>query len=61
MDLARRFQSAQETLTDTDGKFSLEAAPGIDWNLFTVLKEPDVLIFKPGYGPLAKRDLGTER
>ena len=54
MDLVRRFQSAQETLTDADGKFSLEAAPGIDWNPFTyVLKEPDVVIFKPGYGPLA--------
>jgi hypothetical protein len=59
MDLARRVQNAQETLTDVDGKISLEAAPGI---LFTyVLKEPDVLKFKPGYGPLAKRDLGTER
>jgi hypothetical protein len=54
MDLVRRFQNAQETLTDVDGKFSLEAAPGIDWNLFTyVLIGPDVLIFKPGYGPLA--------
>jgi hypothetical protein len=54
MDLARRFQSAQETLTDADGKFSLEAAPGIDWNPFTyVLKEPDIVIFKPVYGPLA--------
>jgi hypothetical protein len=54
LDLVRRFQSAQETLTDTEGKFSLEAAPGIDWNPFTyVLKEPDVVIFKPGYASLA--------
>jgi hypothetical protein len=54
MDLVRRFQSAQETLTDADGKFSLEAKLGIDWNPFTyVLEEPDVVIFKPGYAPLA--------
>lgn len=53
MEGTRRFQSAQETLTDADGKFSLEASPGIDWNPFThVRKEPDVVIFRPGYAPL---------
>jgi hypothetical protein len=55
----RRFQSAQETLTDASGRFSLEASPGIDWHPLThVLKEPYIVIFKPGYqspllGPFA--------
>jgi hypothetical protein len=53
MDVVRRFQSAQETLTDRNGKFSLEASPGIDWNPITyILKEPELVIFKPGYEPL---------
>lgn len=55
----RRFQSAQETLTDASGRFSLEVSPGIDWHPLThVLNEPYIVIFKPGYnspilGPFA--------
>ena len=54
MDRVRSFQSAQETVTDADGKFSLEVSPGIDWNPFTtILKENDVVIYNPGYRPFA--------
>jgi hypothetical protein len=53
MDRTYTFHSAQETLTDKEGKFSLEVAPGIDWSPFThVLKEPEVVVFKPEYKPL---------
>lgn len=53
MDRTRPFHSAQETLTDSDGKFALEASPEIDWNPFTyVRKPPDVVIYKPEYAPL---------
>jgi hypothetical protein len=46
------FQSAQETVTDAQGKFSLEVSPGIDWSPFTtVVKEHSLIIFKPGYAP----------
>jgi hypothetical protein len=46
------FQSAQETLTDAEGKFSLEAAPGVDWNPFTtIVKKPRLVIYQPRYWP----------
>jgi len=48
------FQNAQETVTDANGKFSLEVSPGIDWSPFTtVVKEQVTVIYKPGYGPFA--------
>ena len=48
----RDFLSAQETVADTDGKFSLVASPGIDWSPFTyVEKEPKIVIYQPGYEP----------
>ena len=54
MERTRSFLSAQEALTDGDGKFSLLASPEIDWNPFTtVRKPPQVVIYKPGYAPLA--------
>jgi hypothetical protein len=46
------FHRAREVLTDAEGKFAVNAAPGIDWFPFTyVVREPRVVIFKPGYGP----------
>ena len=52
MDGPQYFHKAVEALTDAEGKFSVDASPGIDWNPFTyVLKEPRIAIFKPGYGP----------
>ena len=51
MDGPRYFQNAVEVLTDAEGKFSVDAGPGINWNPFTyLLKRPHILIFKPGYG-----------
>lgn len=48
----RDFLSAQETVTDSEGKFSLHVSPGIDWNPFTyVRKEPKIVIYQPGYEP----------
>lgn len=56
MDRARTFHSAQETLTDIEGKFFLEVSAGVDWHpLFYVVKEPDIVIYQPGYGPLSPK------
>jgi len=46
------FQSAQETVTDAEGKFSLEVSPGIDWSPFTtVVKKHRLVIYQPRYRP----------
>jgi hypothetical protein len=47
---------ATEVLTDAEGRFSIDASSGINWNPLTrVLKRPEidpvVVIFMPGYGP----------
>ena len=52
MDGPEYFHQAKEVLTDAEGKFSVNASPGIDWDPFTfVLKDPSIAIFKPGYAP----------
>jgi hypothetical protein len=66
MDGPLYFHNAKEVLTDANGTFSVDAAPGINWNPFTrVMKDPNIsridpdnpgiypviVIFKPGYGP----------
>jgi hypothetical protein len=52
MDGPQYFHNAFEVLTDVEGKFSITADPGIDWNPLTfVLRRPSIAIFKPGYGP----------
>ena len=66
MDGPLYFHNAKEVLTDAEGKFSVDASPGINWNPLTrVMKDPNiyridpddpgiypvVVIFKPGYGP----------
>lgn len=53
MDGPTYFHDAKEVLTDAKGEFSLDGSPAIDWNPFTyLLKQPDIVIYKPGYGPL---------
>jgi hypothetical protein len=47
------FHNARETLTDSEGRFSLDASEGINWNPFTFVQEPRIIIYHPGYGPLA--------
>lgn len=52
MDGPQYFHNGREVLTDAEGKFSVDASPGIDWNPLTyILKDPSIAIFKPGYGP----------
>ncbi len=49
----RYFHSAQETVTDSEGKFELLVSPGIDWNPFTfVINEPTIIVYQPGYEPV---------
>jgi hypothetical protein len=55
------FQSAQETVTDAEGKFSLEVTPGIDWNPFTtVVREHRIVIYQPGYWPFTPSRIPKE-
>jgi len=53
MDAPEYFHDAKEAITDAQGKFMLDASPAIDWNPFTVIKQPNVVIFQPGYEPFA--------
>ncbi|MGH7825038.1 MAG: hypothetical protein ACREQ7_07655 [Candidatus Binatia bacterium] len=47
------FHEAKETLTDSQGKFSMDVSPGIDWNPLTYIESPPTtIIYKPGYRPL---------
>jgi len=48
----RDFQSAQETVADSEGKFSLVVSPGSNWNPFSYIRqEPTIVIYQPGYEP----------
>lgn len=53
MDPPEYFHDAKEALTDAQGKFRLEASPAINWNPFMAIKDPNIVIFKPGYEPFA--------
>jgi hypothetical protein len=47
------FHSAQETVTDSQGKIFLLVSVGTDSSPLTyVIKEPQVIIFQPGYDPV---------
>jgi hypothetical protein len=45
--------AVKETVTDTSGRFVMSAWRGIDWNPFTYVLVPEIVIYKPGYEPLA--------
>jgi hypothetical protein len=47
------FFAVRETMTDFAGHFEVEDSPGIDWNPTTTVTLPMVVIYKPGYEPLA--------
>lgn len=48
------FHNAKETLTDAEGKFSLDSSRGIDWNPFTYIQYPPrIIAFYPGYRPFS--------
>jgi hypothetical protein len=47
------FHNAREVLVDAEGRFSVNADPGRNWNPFRYMyKYPTVIIFKPGYAPV---------
>lgn len=48
MDGVKDFHEARETLTDVEGRFSIDATPR--WALRAVDRRPEVIVFKPGYG-----------
>ena len=55
MDGPQYFHKAFEVLTDANGRFFVDASPGIDWNPLTyVLKNPSIVIFSPGFGPFPR-------
>jgi len=45
--------AVKETVTDTSGRFAMSAWRRIDWNPFTYVEVPQIVIYKPGYEPLA--------
>ncbi len=52
MDGPQYYHNARETLTDVEGKFSVDSSPGVNLNPFTrLVEQPRIMIFKPGYGP----------
>ena len=60
MDGPRYFHEAKETLTDANGKFSLDVSPGIDWSPFTYIESrPNIIVYKPGYRPLIDATLSA--
>jgi len=55
------FHRAEEALTDSEGRFTLNASSGIDVNPFTyVLRDPRIVIFKPGYGPFPRAHVSSK-
>jgi hypothetical protein len=48
MDGVKDFHEARETLTDAEGRFSIDATPR--WALRAVDRRPEIIVFKPGYG-----------
>jgi hypothetical protein len=53
MDGPAYFHDTKEALTNGEGLFSIDSRPRIDWNPFTYVPPPMVIVFKPGYEPLA--------
>jgi hypothetical protein len=58
------FHNARETVTDGEGKFSLDSSPGIDWNPLTYVDQaPYIVVFYPSYRPFTDaypEDIGVK-
>jgi hypothetical protein len=54
------FHDAKEALTDAQGFFSIDYRRRIDLNPFTCVERPMVIVFKPGYEPLAPGSPATK-
>jgi hypothetical protein len=52
MDGPEYFHDAHETVTDTDGRFRVSCWRKPDWNPFTYVRRPLLVVFKPGYQPI---------
>ncbi len=52
-DAPEHLQAVKETVTDSAGRFAVSTWRGIDWNPSTHVKPPIIVIYKPGYEPLA--------
>lgn len=52
-DAPEHLHAVRETVTDASGRFAVSAWRGIDWNPSTHVKPPIIVIYKPGYEPLA--------
>jgi hypothetical protein len=52
------FLNAQETVTDSNGNFTLQASSGLNWEPYTTISEPWIVMYQPGYEPLTKHNFG---
>ncbi len=50
------FHAAKETMTDEAGRFATSAARKIEWNPFTRVDVPQIVIYRPGYEAFSPRD-----
>ena len=50
----REFLNAQETVTDSKGDFTLTVSAGFNRQLFTLVSDPWIVMYQPGYEPLVK-------
>jgi len=46
-------QNVQEAVTDAEGRFSVNASPGINWNPLTYLRRLQLVVVAVGYEPAA--------
>jgi hypothetical protein len=53
MDGPAYFHDAHETVTDADGRFRVSCWRKPDWNPFTYVRRPFLVVFKPGYEPVS--------
>jgi hypothetical protein len=51
----REFLNAQETVTDSDGNFTLPVSAGLNRQLFTLVSDPWIVMYQPGYEPLMEK------
>src|SRR5436190_4736834 len=52
-DAPETLHAIKETTTDAIGRFAVSTWRGIDWNPFTHVLAPTIVIYKPGYEPLS--------
>lgn len=52
----REFLNAQETVTDSNGNFTLPVSAGLNRQLFTLVSDPWIVMYQPGYEPLVKEN-----